>query len=113
MITSKCLEEKIEEKGGIFLKALGIGLCILLIDFLIVLIQGKINLITMYSGVTGLIFLVLAALFSGAFIDPDSRRVDSFTDGKESLARRIKWSTTFLLISLPSLITCILTFYLG
>ncbi|WP_367946581.1 DUF5316 family protein [Bacillus sp. V59.32b] len=55
-------------------------------------------------------FLLLAALFMGAFIQPDTRRVDIETESSESLERRTNWSTRLLLVSLPSLLVCIPSF---
>ncbi|MFD3450204.1 DUF5316 domain-containing protein [Microbacteriaceae bacterium 4G12] len=94
------------------IKTFGLGVCLLIILTFGALIKGDIRLITAYSGVAGVIFLMFAALFSGAFVEPDSRRVDTTNEGMEQLNRRVKWSTWFLLVSLPNLITCIVTFFL-
>jgi hypothetical protein len=87
-----------------------IGFLVVVIVVLISLIQSDLRIIVKYCGYIGLAFLLLAAFFSGAFIEPDSRRVDINTEGTEQLNLRIKWSTTFLLIGLPNLITCVLIY---
>ncbi|MFS0781591.1 DUF5316 family protein [Bacillus sp. 1P06AnD] len=93
-------------------KVLFMGLIILVIDMLISLIFNKIKLIPISTGITGMLFLCLAALMVGIFVPADSRRVDVATESNESLNRRSKWSTNFLLISLPSLIVCAISFIL-
>jgi hypothetical protein len=85
------------------MKSVGIGISLVLVLVIFSLIQGDLYTIISFSGYVGGFFLVLAALFSGAFIDSDSRRVDLTTEGKESLHQRIKWSTTLLLIGLPNI----------
>ncbi len=63
------------------------------------------------SGYVGLAALILAAFFSGSFIDPDSRRVDMATAGRESMNRRLKLSTFFLLVGIPNLLACIMLYF--
>lgn len=95
------------------LKSFSFGIIILLIIIVITTFQGDTRLIISYSGYTGLFFLVMAAFFSGTFISPDSRRVDSFTENSEWFHQRTNWSTSLLIIALPNLVTCTLLFYLS
>ncbi|MDF2713497.1 MAG: hypothetical protein K0R28_422 [Paenibacillus sp.] len=92
-------------------KPIWIGLVILLFIVGISIVSRDISIATKLSGYVGLAALLLAALFSGAFIDPDSRRVDYSTEGKESMNRRFKYSTFFLLIGAPNLLACIFLYY--
>jgi hypothetical protein len=92
--------------------SLVIGIILVGLVIVISLIQSDLKIIVKYCGYTGLAFCFLAALFSGALIDPDSRRVDVSTEGSESLNKRIKWTTTFLLIGLPNILTCVLIYFL-
>lgn len=93
-------------------KFLFIGLIIVIIDIIIYLIANDINMIPFSSGITGGIFLLLAALMVRAFIQPDSRRVDNATESSQSVERRTKWATRFFLLSLPSILVCITSFIL-
>ncbi|WGU95972.1 DUF5316 family protein [Paenibacillus dendritiformis] len=77
-------------------KALWVGLFILSVIAAMSVVAWDISIAMKLSGYVGLAALLLAALCSGAFIDPDSRRVDMATEGKESMNRRFKLSTFFL-----------------
>lgn len=92
-------------------KPIWIGLVILLFIVGISIVSQDISIATKLSGYVGLAALLLAALFSGAFIDSDSRRVDNSTEGKESMNRRFKYSTFFLLVGAPNLLACIILYY--
>lgn len=89
-----------------------IGIALLIIDLVIFLILRDNSLIPKLTGITGGVFLLLAGLMVGAFIEPDSRRVDLATESRDTLKRRTNWSTYFLFISLPSLAVCITSFIL-
>ncbi|WP_374016377.1 DUF5316 domain-containing protein [Paenibacillus thiaminolyticus] len=92
--------------------ALGVGLFILSVIAAMSVVAWDISIAMKLSGYVGLAALGLAALFSGALIDPDSRRVGIATEGKESMNRRFRLSTFFLLVALPNLLAC-LTLYFG
>jgi hypothetical protein len=89
-----------------------IGFLVVVIVVLISLIQSDLRIIVKYCGYIGSAFLLLAAFFSGAFIEADSRRVVIKTEGTEQLNLRIKWTTTFLLIGLPNMMTCVLLYFM-
>ncbi|MGG3572582.1 DUF5316 family protein [Bacillus gobiensis] len=94
-------------------KYLLIGIIILIVDFIALVWLQDINFIPKITGITGGLFLVLAIIMTGGiFNDPDSRRLDLAVESRESLKRRVTWSTRFLLISAPSMFVCILSFIL-
>ncbi|MBG9791314.1 hypothetical protein ABD76_01670 [Paenibacillus dendritiformis] len=92
-------------------KPLWVGFGILVIIAALSIVNWDFSIAIKLSGYVGLIALILAALFSGAFIDPDSRRVDMATEGRESMNRRFKLSTFFLLVGLPNLLVCIILYF--
>lgn len=92
-------------------KALWVGLFILSVIAAMSVVAWDISIAMKLSGYVGLAALLLAALCSGAFIGPDSRRVDMATEGKESMNRRFKLSTFFLLAGLPNLLACIILYF--
>nr|WP_223065921.1 DUF5316 family protein [Paenibacillus caui] len=61
-------------------KPLWVGLVILVVIAGMSVVAWDISIAIKLSGYVGLAALILAALFSGAFIDPDSRRVDMATE---------------------------------
>jgi len=94
-------------------RSLIIGFILLGLILVLSLVKADMNIALRYSGYAGLALLLLAALFSGAFIAPDSRRVDITNENSESLNRRIKFSTAFLLMALPNLIACLSIYLLN
>ncbi|WP_442951717.1 DUF5316 family protein [Paenibacillus sp. GYB003] len=50
-------------------------------------------------------------MFSGAFIESDSRRVDAATEDMHSLDRRLKYSTFWIWVSAPNLTLCLLLYF--
>ncbi|QJC50552.1 DUF5316 domain-containing protein [Paenibacillus albicereus] len=75
------------------------------------LVGGEASLVRA-SAWSGGVPLVLAMLFSGAFIGGDSRRVGTYADDGESLRRRNDWSARCLLLALPSLLLCAAVYFL-
>ncbi|MDG0875905.1 DUF5316 domain-containing protein [Paenibacillus thiaminolyticus] len=92
-------------------KALGIGLFILSAIAAMSIVAWDISIAMKLSGYVGMAALVIAALFSGAMIDPDSRRVDLATEGKESMNRRFRLSTFLLLVALPNLLAWLILYF--
>ncbi|MGN7457750.1 DUF5316 family protein [Paenibacillus pasadenensis] len=75
------------------------------------LVAGQDSLVRI-SAWSGGIPLLLAMLFSGAFIQADSRRIGTYTDDGESLRRRNDWSARCLLLAVPSLLLCAGAYFL-
>jgi len=90
---------------------IGIGFAILAVIAAMSVVARDIGIAIKGSGYVGLAALLLAALYSGALIDPDSRRVDSATETRESLNWRIKVSTFFVLIAAPNLTACLVLYF--
>ncbi|WP_148929863.1 DUF5316 domain-containing protein [Paenibacillus methanolicus] len=95
------------------MRAVGAGLLLSICVFTIAALNGDLmsSLIHLF-GLVGLGCIILAALFMGAFIDPDTRRVDHFTDTEETASQRTRWSKTLLLVGLPNIVLFVLTYLL-
>ncbi|MBG9791626.1 hypothetical protein ABD76_03500 [Paenibacillus dendritiformis] len=91
--------------------AIGVGIVVLIVIAAMSVVAWDISMAMKLSGYAGLGSLALAALFSGAVIDPDSRRADMATEGRESRDRRFNLSTFFLLVALPNLLACLILYF--
>ncbi|MCK6256417.1 DUF5316 domain-containing protein [Fictibacillus sp. KIGAM418] len=86
-----------------FIAGLIVGAAVLLSAFIL----NDWSLLLNVSGSIGLVSLLAAGLFTGAFIDGDRFRANYFSETKENRQDRIRYSTLLLLFALPNLIVAV------
>lgn len=85
-------------------KSIILGLLLCVIGIFASYIIGELIIILKINGVIALILIFLAGVFANVMGDGDRVRANFSTEAKEDRQERMKWSSYFLLISLPNLI---------
>lgn len=93
------------------LRSLGFGAALLALIALVSIGFGDWTLIMKFAGYAGGGFLLLAAVFSGSLVSGDRMRANFSTETKEDRDTRLKWSTRFMLISLPNIAASFCMYY--
>jgi ABC-type Fe3+-siderophore transport system permease subunit len=61
----------------------------------------------------GVVSILLAAVFSGAFISGDRMRANHATQTSEDRTQKNKWTETLMIFSFPFLLAAIILYYSG
>ncbi|WP_442870491.1 DUF5316 domain-containing protein [Aneurinibacillus sp. Ricciae_BoGa-3] len=77
------------------------------------LISKNFTFLIYVAGIIGLVFLLLAGIFSYAFVSGDRMRANQAIESTIDRNQRLKWSAICFLIGLPNLFVAVLTFILS
>ncbi|PLR78882.1 hypothetical protein CU633_03575 [Bacillus sp. V3-13] len=93
------------------MKALYIGIVLVIISILSAFILRDWTLLYKITGIIGILSLGVSALFSGAFVDGDRMGRNLYSENKDTKQARFFLTNRILLIGLPNIITAILTYF--
>lgn len=86
----------------------GAGVISLVVVCLVVFFLGNWSLVFNYSGLIGLVAVLISALLSGVFISGDRARANWNNEDSEDRGIRQAWATKTFLFGVPNLIGAIM-----
>lgn len=89
-------------------RSLMVGFSILIISIICSLIANNLLITVKLSGIIGVIFILLSAIFTGSLTSGDRLRANHATETSEDRRIRVNWAINLALVGLPNLLAAIL-----
>ncbi len=94
------------------LKSFGIGVLIVLVLFILSLVMRDMNLLMQYTTMSGIISMVIAAVFAGVLGSGDRIRANYTHEESDERKERVRLALYFMMISIPNLVTAVIMYLL-
>jgi len=85
------------------------GIILVTIDFVVLALYQDIHLLPILTGITGGISLVVAVLMVGSLSPQEYKENELIDKTSKQENKMTSWSSQFLLVSLPSLVVCLVS----